>query len=163
MLLLLFAAGLAPGDAKVMPTDDWQRVSITKVAASASPLYLWVAAGDLDGDGAADEAVVKLDCDKGALVRSSYQIVSPRDAASGQASGKRMHKPVTITKEWGAASPQLSAMKPTYDVKTMKGARTAASLDGWSPIGLSSTDGLCAAAASSAKTVTKTSSNIQNN
>jgi type VI protein secretion system component Hcp len=33
---------------------------------------------------------------------------APRDAASGVASGKRMHKPVTIVKEWGAASPNLA-------------------------------------------------------
>ena len=32
---------------------------------------------------------------------------SPRDAATGQASGKRIHKPIMITKEWDAASPQL--------------------------------------------------------
>jgi type VI secretion system secreted protein Hcp len=31
---------------------------------------------------------------------------SPRDAATGQASGKRQHQPVTIVKPWGAASPQ---------------------------------------------------------
>ena len=30
----------------------------------------------------------------------------PRDIATGQASGKRMYKPVKIIKEWGAASPQ---------------------------------------------------------
>jgi len=29
------------------------------------------------------------------------------DAASGQATGKRQHKPITITKEWGAATPQI--------------------------------------------------------
>jgi type VI secretion system secreted protein Hcp len=34
-------------------------------------------------------------------------VQSPRDVATGQASGKRQHQPVTITKEWGAASPQL--------------------------------------------------------
>jgi|HubBroStandDraft_5_1064220.scaffolds.fasta_scaffold701749_1 type VI secretion system secreted protein Hcp len=32
---------------------------------------------------------------------------SPRDVATGPGSGKRRHLPVTITKEWGAASPQL--------------------------------------------------------
>lgn len=36
-----------------------------------------------------------------------YEIKSPRDSASGQASGKRQHGPITITKEWGAATPQL--------------------------------------------------------
>jgi len=36
-----------------------------------------------------------------------YSVISPRDAVTGQASAKRMHKPVRIVKEWGAASPQL--------------------------------------------------------
>jgi hypothetical protein len=45
-------------------------------------------------------------------------IVSPRDAASGQATGKRMHKPMTIVKEWGAASPKLSC---TVDGSTVSG------------------------------------------
>jgi type VI secretion system secreted protein Hcp len=36
-----------------------------------------------------------------------YAIVSPRDPASGQATGKRQHKPIVITKLWGASSPQL--------------------------------------------------------
>jgi type VI secretion system secreted protein Hcp len=30
-----------------------------------------------------------------------YGLVSPPDLATGQASGKRQHKPVVITKEWG--------------------------------------------------------------
>jgi type VI secretion system secreted protein Hcp len=37
----------------------------------------------------------------------SYEVKSPRDLATGQASGKRQHGAITITKEWGAASPQL--------------------------------------------------------
>jgi type VI secretion system secreted protein Hcp len=42
------------------------------------------------------------------LVRDfSYEVESPRDPASGLPTGKRMHKPVTISKIWGAASPQL--------------------------------------------------------
>ena len=36
-----------------------------------------------------------------------HVIKSPRDAVSGLASGKRQHGPVTFTKDWGAASPQL--------------------------------------------------------
>jgi type VI secretion system secreted protein Hcp len=36
-----------------------------------------------------------------------YAVVSPRDAATGQALGKRMHKPIRIKKAWGAASTQL--------------------------------------------------------
>jgi type VI secretion system secreted protein Hcp len=36
-----------------------------------------------------------------------YEVASPRDPATGQATGRRQHKPITITKEWGAASPQI--------------------------------------------------------
>ena len=97
------------------------------------------------------------------FIAFEYSVKAPRDVATGQSSGKRMHKPFVITKEWGPASPQLSAMKPTYDVKTMKGARVAAGADGWTSMTLSSTDGLCAATAASAAKVTKTRSNIRNN
>ncbi len=36
-----------------------------------------------------------------------YNVRSPRDVASGQASGKRTHQPVTFVKEWGPSSPQF--------------------------------------------------------
>lgn len=34
-------------------------------------------------------------------------IVSPRDVSTGQASGKRQYAPIVVTKDWGAASPQI--------------------------------------------------------
>jgi type VI secretion system secreted protein Hcp len=37
----------------------------------------------------------------------SHDLVVPRDPASGQASGKRMHKPVTITKDVDKSTPLL--------------------------------------------------------
>ena len=46
----------------------------------------------------------------------SYELTSPRDAATGQASGKRQHKPVHIIKEWGAASPQLLSALASNEV-----------------------------------------------
>jgi type VI secretion system secreted protein Hcp len=54
--------------------------------------------------------------DKLVGIRFNYQIKSPRDAASGQATGKRQHHPVTITKEWGAATPQLFQALVTNEV-----------------------------------------------
>jgi type VI secretion system secreted protein Hcp len=39
----------------------------------------------------------------------SYGLAIPRDATSGQAAGKRMHRPIVFTKEWGASSPQFYA------------------------------------------------------
>ena len=159
LTLLLLAAVASPTDGKTMAMDDWHALAITGVAGEENgPYYLRVQAGDLDGDGKADDAVVELVCTAGKVTDASY-VISPRDSASGMATGKRQHAPVKITKEWGAASPQLSAMKPQYDIKTMKGNERAA--DGWTRISLSNTDGLCGAA--QASTVIKSKSNITNN
>jgi type VI secretion system secreted protein Hcp len=45
-----------------------------------------------------------------------YEIKSPRDAATGQRSGKRQHSPITIVKEWGAATPQIFTALVTNEV-----------------------------------------------
>jgi type VI secretion system secreted protein Hcp len=40
------------------------------------------------------------------LLAFTMGLKSPRDLATGQASGRRQFAPVTIVKQWGAASPQ---------------------------------------------------------
>jgi type VI secretion system secreted protein Hcp len=52
-----------------------------------------------------------------ALTGYSHEIVSPRDLASGQATGKRQHKPLTITKQLDASSPLL--LKAAVDNQTL--------------------------------------------
>jgi len=47
-----------------------------------------------------------------------FELKSPRDAATGQASGKRQYLPITFTKEWGAASPQLLQALSTNEILT---------------------------------------------
>ncbi|MEO5612944.1 MAG: type VI secretion system tube protein Hcp [Sphingomicrobium sp.] len=129
------------------------------------PMYLKAhSSGDLDGDGVADDVVIRMECAAGVMHAAQYQVTGPRDAASGQATGKRMHKPFTIVKEWGAASPQLMAMKATYDIKKVEGTGARAKATGeddWNPISLANSEELCAAAV--AAKVIKTRSNIQNN
>ena len=50
-----------------------------------------------------------------------HTISVPRDAASGQSTGKRQHAPITIIKEWGAASPQLfQALVTNESLKTVQ-------------------------------------------
>ena len=41
------------------------------------------------------------------VIAVSHEIISPRDAASGLPTGKRMHKPLVITKELDKSSPLL--------------------------------------------------------
>jgi len=45
--------------------------------------------------------------DKIMVIAVSHEIVSPRDPASGQATGKRMHKPFVIMKELDKSTPLL--------------------------------------------------------
>ena len=166
LALLLAASAVGPNDGKVVAHDDWHALSIYGVAGDGSgPTYLQVHAGDLDGDGIADDAVVRLTCAAGKLSTAHFvhEVKSPRDAASGMASGKRMHKPITITKEWGPAPPMLMAMKPSYDVKKVEGTGARLAADGWAPLPLANADGLCPVAETAAKKATKTRSNIQNN
>jgi len=86
------------------------------------PTYLKAhSSADLDGDGLADDVVIRMDCAAGSMHTADFRVTGPRDPVSGQASGKRMHKPFTIVKEWGAATPQLMAMKTSYDVKKVEG------------------------------------------
>jgi type VI secretion system secreted protein Hcp len=41
------------------------------------------------------------------ILSFNFEVLSPRDVATGQPSGKRQYKPIRVTKEWGGASPQL--------------------------------------------------------
>ena len=159
---ILASAGISVAASAKIP----MKINIQGVLreAPAGPIYLNVSAGDLDGDGLADEAYVRLVCADGVVKQAAYSIKSPRDSASGQASGKRTHKPVTFVKEWGPATPQLMAMKPTYDVKKVEGtgARKTMGEDSWTHMTLANADGLCPAAEAAVK-AHKTRSNIQNN
>jgi hypothetical protein len=58
--------------------------------------------------------VGKIRCADGSCVISfDQEIVSPRDAASGLPTGKRMHKPFVITKELDKSSPAMVRESPT--------------------------------------------------
>lgn len=131
--------------------------------APTGPIYLQATNGDLDGDGAGDEMIVRLDCAGGSLRSAHYHVKAPRDVATGQATGKRTHHPVTFVKEWGPATPQLTKMRPTYDVKKVEGSGALKmQVDDWQAIALANADGLCPAAEAAVK-ATKSRSNIQNN
>lgn len=92
--------------------------------------------------GSMESGVVKFRCDGGVV--SSAWLYSPRDVATGQASGKRMHKPVTFVKEWGAVSPGMS--KGSWDLATGKGARSVGgvmAMDDWTAITVAGLDQAC--------------------
>ena len=49
------------------------------------------------------------------VIAVSHEIISPRDAASGLPTGKRMHKPFVITKELDKSSPLLYSVLCTNE------------------------------------------------
>lgn len=56
----------------------------------------------------------KIRCADGScVINFDQEIVSPRDAASGLPTGKRMHKPFVITKELDKSSPSMVRESPT--------------------------------------------------
>ena len=163
LLTSLSAALLATGS----PASSGH-LTITGVSEETADglIPLSVTTGDLDGDGVADKGTLYLRCDGGSVMDALfYDVKSPRDGASGQASGKRTH---IMPHVFDAASPSLAKMSPGYDVKTMKGGRMMAGkkgYDAYQSLSLTGADGLCPAAAQQASTVraTKSRSNIQNN
>jgi len=65
--------------------------------------------GSFKGEGATDKQQF-------AALALDYEVKSPRDSATGQASGKRQHLPLSVVKEWGAATPQLFQALVTNEV-----------------------------------------------
>jgi len=47
----------------------------------------------------------------------NFGVISPRDPATGQVTGKRQHQPIVFTKEWGVSSPQF--LEAAYTNETL--------------------------------------------
>jgi len=75
---------------KVSAHDDWQApaAKTSNGAPASSSGQTRVATGDVNGDGKADAAINN----------SHSNIKNSKDAATGQATGKRQHSDITITK-----------------------------------------------------------------
>lgn len=147
-ILSAAAAIAAPATNKTMASDDWQTMTVRGVSVEPGryDTYLQVSTGDVDGDGISDQGVIKMVCSKGAAPVTLWRSDSPRDAATGLATGKRQHGSVIFTKEWSTPSAAVSAVKYNWDLKSNTGKRMASpSGDGWTPISLSNGQAMCSA------------------
>jgi hypothetical protein len=121
------ASGHATG--KKTAQDDWQQTG-AKPASSSDTKPSHVATGDVNGDGRPDVAVSNKNSahatEAAASASSSSNVQAPRDVATGQASGKRQHQPLTITKSVDKATPldaasgQTSGKRQHQPVTVMK-------------------------------------------
>jgi type VI secretion system secreted protein Hcp len=94
-----------------------QRTINAAAAPARITLYVKVVGkkqGTFKGDGLTSKAHL----DQMLASAFDYGLVSPRDPATGQASGKRQHKPVVITKEWGPSMPQFLQAAATNEQLT---------------------------------------------
>jgi type VI secretion system secreted protein Hcp len=91
------------------------------INAAAAPahvtLYLKVV-GKKQGTFKSDGLTAKAHLDQMLASAFDYGLVSPRDPATGQASGKRQHRPVVISKEWGPSMPQFLQAAATNEQLT---------------------------------------------
>jgi len=88
----------------------------TKLATPASAVQIFIAVEGTKQGKFKGESTAKPFKDQSRVLKFSYGLVSPRSLATGQPSGKRQHKPVVITKEPGAASPQFFTALVTNEV-----------------------------------------------
>lgn len=84
--------------------DDWTQRAAKPASSGSDTKPTHVSAGDVNGDGRNDAAV----SNNSAPAAGSSKVPAPRDVASGQASGKRQHQPITITKEVDKASTRVA-------------------------------------------------------
>ena len=135
-VLAVGAAGAAAAMSPASGTIELRATATFSDGSSADRLYKVRSDADSDGDGVGDEMWLRVRCDNGAVAAAyEYDVKAPRDVATGQASGKRMHKPFTIIKEWGPSTPMLGKTgggkvdpaKLSWNLVTNKGSRTAGS------------------------------------
>jgi type VI secretion system secreted protein Hcp len=99
----------------------WQlagpRTATTNVGAAAGIVHMTMkVTGHKQGAFKGDDVTSAKDKSLITVIGYSYEIVSPRDASSGLPTGKRQHKPVTITHELGGSSPQFLAAAASNEV-----------------------------------------------
>lgn len=131
--------------------------------AKAGPIYVKARVdADSDADGPGDAAVLRLHCDGTRLAAAAlrYEVATAREAGSGLATGRRptTSAPAPV-KEWGPATPQFRALLPRIRIATITG-----DADGWRPVALAASEGLCPAAEAATRGGAGISrSNVKNN
>lgn len=81
-------------------------LSLTPAAAQAQTEFYVLIEGTKQGQ-FANESIRSNRAPRVVGLGFDYLVKTPRDPSTGQVSGRRQHGPVTMTKAWGAASPQL--------------------------------------------------------
>ena len=104
------------GERPTAALDGWQFGENPRLATPASAVQIFIAVEGTKQGKFKGESTAKPFKDQSRVLKFSYGVVSPRDVSTGQPSGKHQHKPVVITREPGAASPQFFTALVTNEV-----------------------------------------------
>lgn len=158
--VLAFAAALC--SSPVLATDTGIPVDVDALARGSAPgRYDLRVTGDIDDDGVQDQRILSVQCDGSRLQRAvAWNVKSPRDAASGMASGKRVSGTADgSTNQWPLLTDRARALLPRLRIASIAGA-----VQGPSPVVLSEPAAVCPALQQAATALINTSrSNIRNN
>ena len=106
----MYVANIGLGERSPMALDGWHFGENPRLATPARSVDIYISVeGAKQGKFKGETSMVKGFTDRSRVLKFSYGVVSPRDVFTGQASGKRQHKAIVITREPGAATPQFFA------------------------------------------------------
>ena len=106
-VLAVGAVGAASAMSPASGTIVLQATATYSDGTSADRLYQVSSDADSDGDGLNDSGWLRVACDGAVTSAVYYTVKSPRDVATGQSSGRRMHKPFIIIKELDKSTPMF--------------------------------------------------------
>jgi type VI secretion system secreted protein Hcp len=104
----MYVTNASLGERPPAALDGWHFGENPRLATPARSVDIYISVeGTKQGKFKGETSMVKGFTGQSRVLKFSYGVVSPRDLFTGQASGKRQHKPMIITREPGAASPQF--------------------------------------------------------
>jgi type VI secretion system secreted protein Hcp len=103
----MYVTNASLGERPPAALDGWHFGENPRLTTPARSVEIFIAVeGTKQGKFKGESSVMPFK-DQSRVLKFSYSVVSPRDVSTGRASGKRWHKPIVITREPGAASPQF--------------------------------------------------------
>jgi type VI secretion system secreted protein Hcp len=112
----MYVANTGLGERPPAALDGWHFGENARLTAPARSVEIFIAVEGTKQGKFKGESPVMAFKDQSRVLKFSYSVVSPRDVSTGQARGKRQHKPIVITREPGAASPQFFTALVTNEV-----------------------------------------------
>jgi type VI secretion system secreted protein Hcp len=113
----MYVTNTGVGEREPAALDGWYFGENPRLATPARTVEIYIAVeGTKQGKFKGEISTVKGFIGQSRVLKFSYAVVSPRDVSTGQPSGKRQHKPIVITREPGATSPQFFTALVTNEV-----------------------------------------------